>query len=52
MQPAETLWALVNEPIVNKHVGTIEALEDIIGERCGSLAGQPGINKSRARFHW
>ena len=52
LQPAETLWALVDEPIVNKHVGTIDELDAIIGERCATLANEREIIKSRARFHW
>ncbi len=28
LQPAETLWELVDEPLVNKHIATIEALEE------------------------
>ena len=47
MQPAETLWALVGE-----HVGTIEELDAIIGERCAALASERDIVKSRADFHW
>jgi transposase len=27
LQPAETLWALVDEPVVNKHIATIEDLD-------------------------
>ena len=27
LQPAETIWALVDEPIVNKHIATIEELD-------------------------
>ena len=38
LQPAETLWALVDEPIVNKHIATIDELDDIIGQRCAALA--------------
>ena len=52
LQPAETLWALVDEPIVNKHVETIGDLDAVIGERCAWLADQPEIVKSRAGFHW
>jgi transposase len=52
LQPAETLWALVDEPIINKHVETIDELDAIIGQRCASLAGQREIIKSRAGFHW
>ena len=52
LQPAETLWALVDEPIVNKHVATIDALDEIIGQRCAALANQRDVIKSRAGFHW
>ena len=52
LQPAETLWALVDEPIVNKHVETIHELDEIIGKRCGALAKEHDVIKSRAGFHW
>jgi transposase len=52
VQPAETLWALVDEPIVNKHVATIDALDEIIGQRCAALANQRDVIKSRAGFRW
>jgi len=51
LQPAETLWALVDEPIVNKHVETIEELDAIVGQRCAALAGETEAIKSRAGFH-
>jgi transposase len=34
LQPAETLWALVDEPIVNQHIATIAELEAKIAQRC------------------
>jgi len=49
---AETLWALVDEPIVNKHVETIHELDEIIGKRCGALTNERDAIKSRAGFHW
>ena len=52
LQPAETLWTLVDEPIVNRHVETIEQLDEIIGKRCAALANQPEAIKGRAGFHW
>jgi len=52
LQPAETLWELVDEPLINKHIATIEALEDIVANRCRALAEQPTIIKSRTGFHW
>ena len=32
LQLVETPWALVGEPIVNKHVAMIDELDDIIGK--------------------
>lgn len=52
LQPAETLWALVDEPIVNRHVATIEELDEIIAKRCVALANERDAIKSRAGFLW
>ena len=52
LQPAETLWTLVDEPIVNKHIPAIEDLENIIATRCVSLASQPETIRAKAGFHW
>ena len=45
LQPAETLWALVDEPIVNKHIATIADLEEKIARQCVALAEQPRKSK-------
>jgi transposase len=47
LQPAETLWTLVDEPIVNKHIATINELDDIIGRRCAALANERDIIRRR-----
>jgi transposase len=52
LQPAETLWALVDEPIVNKHIATIKDLEEKIATQCIALAEQPEHIQSRTGFHW
>ena len=52
LQPAETLWALVDEPIVNKHIATIEELEEKIANQCVALAEQPDRIQKRTGFHW
>ena len=52
LQPAETLWELVDEPLANEHIGTIEELEDIIAKRCVALADERATIKSRTGFHW
>ena len=52
LQPAETLWPLVDEPIVNQHIATIAELGQIIARRCIDLAGMPDQIRSQTRFHW
>jgi transposase len=52
LQPAETLWPLVDEPIVNKLVPTLEALVDMIGARCGDLTESQSEISSRTNFSW
>ena len=52
LQPAETLWTLVDEPIVNKHIPTLKALDGIISQRCVQLDGERNAIKQRTGFHW
>ena len=49
LQPAETLWTLVDEPIANQHIAE---LEHIIAKRCIDLASDPERIKSQTKFHW
>ena len=37
IQPAERLWPLVDEPIVNQFFDTIDNLDDAIAQRCRVL---------------
>jgi len=52
LQPAETLWTLVDEPIVNTHIATIAELEQIIARRCIALGDELEQIKTRTNFHW
>jgi transposase len=52
LQPAETLWTLVDEPIVNRHIPTLDELERIISARCAALADRPAQIHAKAGFHW
>ena len=52
LQPAETLWTLVDEPIANQHIADLAELEHIIAKRCVDLAGNPERIKSQTKFHW
>ena len=50
LQPAEHLWPLVDEPIVNRHVASFDELSTIVAARCRQLdaaALQPHTD-----FHW
>ena len=38
IQPAERLWPLTNEPIVNEYFETLEELDEVLAERCRILA--------------
>jgi transposase len=50
LQPAEHLWPLVDEPIVNRHFATLADLEAVVAERCGRL--EAAAIKPRTDFHW
>jgi DDE superfamily endonuclease len=52
LQPAECLWSLVDEPIVNKHFDAIDDLQSVIEARCVNLAQNPGTTKAVTNFHW
>jgi transposase len=52
LQPAETLWQTVDEPIVNKHIPNLKTLDAIISNRCAYLANDREMLKGRAGFHW
>jgi transposase len=50
LQPAEHLWPLVDEPVVNRHFATLADLEAVVAERCRRL--EPAILKPHTDFHW
>jgi transposase len=50
LQPAERLWPLVDEPIVNRHFATLAQLEATIAERCRRL--DAAAIRPNTEFHW
>ena len=52
LQPAERLWGLVDEPLVNKHFATLSDLEAVVAERCRQLDADRQTIKAHAQFHW
>ena len=53
LQPAERLWSLADEPLVNRSFDTIASLEEILCQRCRYLATnlQEHI-QGLTQFHW
>jgi len=52
LQPAETLWVHVDEPIVNRHFDTLADLDAVVAERCRVLGNDRNLIRSQAGFHW
>jgi len=41
LQPAECLWPVLDEPLANQHVATLQDLDRIIADRCITLVAAP-----------
>ena len=52
LQPAERLWPLSDEALVNEHFATLETLIETQSERCRQLQKQAEIIHTRTHFHW
>ncbi len=52
LQPAEHLWPLVDQPVVNRHFDTLDDLQTVLADRCVWLQDQPDIVRSATNFHW
>ena len=52
LQPAERLWALVDEPLVNKCFDTIDEVEEILLNRCRILSDMKAEIKNLTHYHW
>jgi transposase len=52
LQPAERLWPLTNEPVVNRAFDTIEELEEVLLARLKVLMKQPEFIHGLTCFHW
>jgi len=52
LQPAEKLWPLTNEPLVNKHFVTLADLQAVQEVRCQTLAKMTEQVRARTLFHW
>ena len=52
LQPAEHLWAFVDEPLANCCFDTIASLDQAITNRCLTLTQQPDMIRDSTLFHW
>ena len=52
LQPAERLWSLVDEPLVNEYFETIEEIEEILITRCQYLETMTNEIKNLTIYHW
>jgi transposase len=52
LQPAERLWALVDEPVANRAFPDLAALEAVLVARCRTLEADPQRLNAHTRFHW
>lgn len=52
LQPAETLWPLVDEPVVNQYIASLTELERRVAQRCAALCDQTETIRSRTSFRW
>jgi transposase len=52
LAPAERLWSLVDEPVVNRSFASLDELEAVVVPRCQTLAQQPHRLNSLTRYHW
>jgi hypothetical protein len=52
LQPAERLWALVDEPVANRAFSDLDALEAVLADRCRTLAADPQRLQAHSLYHW
>lgn len=52
LQPAEHLWTLSDEALVNQHFHNLDALMEAQAERCRRLREQSNLVHTHTYFHW
>lgn len=52
LQPAERLWTLVDEPLVNEYFETIDEIEELLISRCNVLSEMKSEIKNLTNYHW
>jgi transposase len=51
LQPAERLWRLIDEPLVNRHFASLAALDATVAQRCLLLKAERDTLNAHTGFH-
>jgi transposase len=51
LQPAERLWQLVDEPLVNQYFETINEIENVLVERCCVVSEMKDEVRKLTNYH-
>jgi hypothetical protein len=43
---------VLDEPLANKHIATLQDLDRIIADRCITFVAAPDLYQGRVDFHW
>jgi len=52
LQPAEHLWPLVDEPVVNRLFPSLQELNAVLDQRCRYLDEERQLIAAATNFHW
>ena len=52
LQPVETLWVHLDEPIVNRHFDSLAELDAVVARQCVALNSDRHRVRGQAGFHW
>lgn len=52
LQPAEHLWQLSDQPLLNRHFASLDELEASQADRCNWIQDHPSLVRSTTNFHW
>jgi transposase len=52
LQPAERLWPLTNEAVANRSFASLDELDQVLGERCVTLAEMPDLVRAYTHYRW
>jgi transposase len=52
LQPAERLWRLTDEVLVNRHFATLDELPTVQAAHCLRIQAMPDVVRAHTYYHW